>query len=128
MSPVDELLHTLLDGVTAARFFRAAMVSEHAREGEAAINNVLARLRKVLDEHFRAEPVHVGTWVLAVDEMRDIVHWGADGETGMPYPPDDKDALAQAEFLWEPDSPVWLMRVFDNGQVKTFEFEPAEAT
>lgn len=73
------------------------------------------------------EPKHVGTWVIGI-ELTEFTKWGLDGDTKFPYPPDDKAALEQAKYLATNDSidDIALLHVFDNGQIKTIEFDPTE--
>lgn len=71
-------------------------------------------------------PKHVGTWVLVV-EGGELTKFGKDSDTKFPYPPDDKDALKEAKYqATEGDSTIYILHVFDNGQMKQFEYEEAE--
>jgi hypothetical protein len=74
-------------------------------------------------------PKHVGTWVLVVDGG-EIMKYGKDSDTIYPYPPDDKEALEEAAHQARNEksfnSTVYILHVFDNGQLKQFEFDLAE--
>lgn len=76
------------------------------------------------------KPKHVGTWVLAVLDGGEITKWGKDGDTEFPYPPKSGEALAQAKYLAalpeHSEDTFYMLNVFDNGQMKQFEFDPAE--
>lgn len=66
-------------------------------------------------------PKHVGTWVLA-SVNGDIIKWGKNGNTKFPYSPNDPEALEQAKYVDETcDGAVYLLQVFDNGQIKQDE-------
>lgn len=76
------------------------------------------------------EPKKVGTWVLACTPQGELIKWGKDGDTVMPYPPDDKDAVDQARHVAadgaHKDDTLYILHVFDNGQMKQFEFDRSE--
>ncbi len=68
------------------------------------------------------EPVHVGTWVVMAPYL---TKYGLDGDSEFPYPPDDREALEQAKYLYDSDrsSEIYLLHVFNNGQMRTFEYD-----
>ena len=76
------------------------------------------------------KPKHVGTWVFAVTPQQEFMKWGKDGDTVFPYPPDDEEALAQAKYLSEcplhKTDIIFILHVFNNGQMKQFEYDPKE--
>ncbi len=72
-------------------------------------------------------PKHVGTWVLGIMDG-ELIKWGKESDTQFPFPPDDKEAIEQAKYLainQEHDT-IYILHVFDNGQMKQFEFDLSE--
>lgn len=73
------------------------------------------------------KPKHVGTWVLAVMQDGEITKWGKDGDTIFPYPPNDRQAVKQAKYLTgsktHKDDRFYILHIFNNGQMKQFEFD-----
>jgi hypothetical protein len=69
-------------------------------------------------------PKHVGTWVMVVEDG-DLIKFGKDSDTEFPCDPDDKEAMEIAEQFAKCDihSHIYIAHVFDNGQMKTFEYE-----
>lgn len=72
-------------------------------------------------------PNHVGTWVFEVDDS-EFTKWGKDGDTRFPFPPDDRDAINHAKYLSEQPNigQLYILHVFDNGQMKQFAFDVNE--
>ncbi len=73
-------------------------------------------------------PTHVGTWVFEINND-DFTKWGKDQGTEFPFPPDNVDAVKFVEGMCqvtENTSRFYLAHLFDNGQMKQFEFEPLE--
>ncbi len=72
-------------------------------------------------------PKHVGTWVFEVDGS-EFTKWGKDGDTEFPFPPDDKDAIDHAKYISSglQTGELYILHVFDNGQMKQFVFDPKE--
>lgn len=73
------------------------------------------------------KPKHVGTWVAACTKEGELIRWGKDGDTVFPYPPDDKEAKKQAKYVANSkihrEDSIYIIHVFDNGQMKQFSFE-----
>jgi hypothetical protein len=73
---------------------------------------------------------HVGTWVAVCTPEQDFIKWGRHGDTIYPYPPDDVEALEMARHVARSDvhenDRIYVLRVFDNGQMLTLEFDPLE--
>jgi hypothetical protein len=71
------------------------------------------------------KPKHVGTWVFVIIEGS-LTKYGKDSDTEFPCEPDDKEAIEIAKELATSDlhkcDPIYIAHVFDNGQMKTFEF------
>ncbi len=71
-------------------------------------------------------PNHVGTWVFACTPGGEFIKWGKDGDTVYPYPPDNKEAQLQARFLAESsihkEDTIYILHVFDNGQMKQYSY------
>lgn len=69
-------------------------------------------------------PKHVGTWVMVVQEG-DLTKFGKDSDTEFPCAPDDKEAVEIATQLTKCNlyEHIYIAHVFDNGQMKTFDFE-----
>jgi hypothetical protein len=55
---------------------------------------------------------------------------GKDGDTEFPFPPDDVEAVKHARGLFESgeESFLYIVRVFDNGQMVHYEFDPDQVT
>jgi len=82
----------------------------------------LTQLREAID----AGPELVGIWVVACNSHREFIKWGLDGDTEFPFPPAQEDeALAQARYVTDSDRllRVHILHVFNNGQIKQFDFE-----
>lgn len=79
-------------------------------------------------EKYCDNPQHVGTWVLAISDG-ELMKWGKDGDTIFPFPPDDKDAILTAKHLLKSKihryDTIYILRVFNNGQMKQFFFSEA---
>jgi len=73
------------------------------------------------------KPLHVGTWVVCCTPEGDLIKWGKDGDTEFPFPPDDKDAQKQLNFLLNSKlhakDVFYILHVFSNGQIKTWDTE-----
>lgn len=73
------------------------------------------------------KPKYVGTWTVAVTDEGDLIKWGKDGGTEYPYHTDE-EANAQAQYLANTynhmGDTLYLLKLFDNGQMVTFAVEP----
>jgi hypothetical protein len=69
-------------------------------------------------------PKRVGYWVLAAYFDGDLIKWGHDGGTERPYRT-LKEARLQAAYLASDggDRRLWIAHVFENGRMRTEEFE-----
>jgi len=70
------------------------------------------------------KPRCVGYWAVQVTPQMDLIKWGHDGDTVKPYKTSNQ-ALAQLKFLCkqEPNCNYYMLKLFDNGQMKTFDYE-----
>jgi hypothetical protein len=72
----------------------------------------------------KRKPKLVGVWVAAVTPQLDLIKWGKDGDTEYPYPT-RRQAVNQAQYLCSTDTHrddrFYLLKVFDNGQMRTDE-------
>jgi len=70
------------------------------------------------------KPKIVGYWAVQVTPQMDLIKFGQDGDTIVPYKRPGA-AMAQLRYLKreEPDCRYYILRVFDNGQMKTFDYE-----
>jgi len=69
-------------------------------------------------------PKHVGTWVMVVEDGA-LIKFGKDSDTEFPCDPDDKEAVEIAVQFAKCNihEHIYIAHVFDNGQMKTFEYE-----
>jgi hypothetical protein len=76
-----------------------------------------------------AKPKHVGTWVIGILDG-EITKWGIDGDTEFPFKTDG-EAVKQAQWLashpLHKDDLLYIVRVFDNGQMVQYYFDPKES-
>lgn len=74
-------------------------------------------------------PKHVGTWVVVIVNGGEFTKYGIDGDTEFPYSPDDLDAIHKQALYQSKEADfndtVYILHVFDNGQMKQFEFDPS---
>ena len=70
------------------------------------------------------KPRIVGYWAVQVTQQMDLIKFGIDGDTKFPYKRPGQ-AVAQLRYLQEqePRCRYYLLRLFDNGQMKTFDYE-----
>lgn len=75
----------------------------------------------------KKQPKHVGTWVIVVDTDQTITKFGTSNDTQFPFPPDDKEAKSHVKWLCEQKEfekhLLYIVHVFDNGQIKQYDVE-----
>lgn len=71
------------------------------------------------------KPKIVGYWAVEVTPQMDLIKYGKGGDVVFPYSRPSQ-AVKQCQALMEHSiSSFYLLRVFDNGQMKTFEVDCA---
>ncbi len=76
------------------------------------------------------KPKLAGIWVFACTPQGEFMKWGKDGDTVYPFKT-KAAALRQAEYISKSDSHVddviYILHVFDNGQMKQWYYESPHA-
>lgn len=72
----------------------------------------------------KVRPKCVGFWAVQVTPQMDLLKFGEDSDTIHPYKT-AKAAMAELSFLKgvDPNSRYYILRLFSNGQMKTFDYE-----
>lgn len=70
------------------------------------------------------KPRIVGYWAILITPQQDMLKFGQDGNVVFPHKR-PREALAACRNLkvHEPDCRCYILRVFNNGQMKTFDYE-----
>lgn len=69
-------------------------------------------------------PHIMGYWAIQITPQQEMIKFGADGDTKYPHKT-ARQAITACRNLKEsdPDCRYYILRVFDNGQMKTFDYE-----
>lgn len=72
----------------------------------------------------RTRPRCVGYWVIQITPQQDLIKFGLNGDNKHPFK-HPVGAVAEVNYLkrQDPKSRYFMLRVFDNGQMKTFDFD-----
>jgi len=66
------------------------------------------------------EPITAGYWVVTTDDGKLII-WGKDGDVKEPFI-NQEEAMKQADVLSQEFDSLYILKVFSNGCIKTYEY------